>query len=113
MYEKYKSPIISVGINRKSPYRCFELNRDMTIKPIWGWEFLVTKSRSQDNPITYFPNGAIFITSIASYKEKHTFYNDATRAYIMDYHYSIDIDDEIDLILAEILMKIIMEDHEN
>jgi CMP-N-acetylneuraminic acid synthetase len=61
--------------------------------------------RSQDLPLTYIPNGAIYIASVNTIKSKQGFYNFDTLAYIMGREDSIDIDEPIDLHLAELLLK--------
>jgi CMP-N-acetylneuraminic acid synthetase len=63
------------------------------------------RMRRQDLPKTYLPNGAIFITSIESLKLNHSFYCPKTKPYIMPAERSVDIDNELDLFLAEAIMK--------
>lgn len=51
----------------------------------------------QKEPIYYYPNGSIWISSKKKYLEDETFYTKKTIAYIMDKLFSYDIDDDIDL----------------
>ena len=60
--------------------------------------------RRQDH-IEYIPNGAINYAKIEPYYEQGNFYGPKTIAYIMSKEDSVDIDDIIDLRLAEILLE--------
>ncbi len=53
----------------------------------------------------YCPNGAIYLGKIAKYMEKKHFYGDKSIAYIMNRLDSVDIDDELDYLVAEQVMK--------
>jgi len=53
----------------------------------------------------YSPNGAIFIGKPEAYLERGHFFGDKSIAYIMDKKSSVDIDDEIDLKLAEAIIS--------
>lgn len=53
----------------------------------------------------YTPNGAIFIGKPDEYLSRKHFYGSKSMAYIMDERSSVDIDNEIDLELAKVLMK--------
>ena len=73
------------------------------LQPIFDEKTL--KMRRQDLPQTYFPNGAIYIASVATLKKNHSFDCPKTKPYIMTADKSIDIDNEFDLFLAETLLK--------
>jgi CMP-N-acetylneuraminic acid synthetase len=60
---------------------------------------------SQDLVKLYYPNGAIYMCRTEWFREFKTFYTNNTFAYRMLHERSIDIDYEIDLKLAELLME--------
>lgn len=59
----------------------------------------------QLNQKYYVPNGAIYILDRQLLLEKRTYYTNNTVAYVMGSEESIDIDHEIDFMLAELLME--------
>ena len=63
------------------------------------------KSRRQELPTYYRINGAIYICQVDYYLENGDLYNEKSYAYIMDKKNSIDVDDEMDFIIAETLLK--------
>lgn len=81
------------------PFWSFTTTEDFT--PLMGWEFF--RTRSQDLPAAYEPNGALFI--ISPEKLDEGFYTPQTRAYIMPGERSIDIDTLTDFTIAEALLK--------
>jgi len=62
-------------------------------------------TRRQDAPEVYRLNGAVYVTHRDVIMKQNRVMGDDTRAYIMPVERSIDIDTEIDLKLAELLMK--------
>jgi len=72
-------------------------------------EFLpeeVRNLRSQDLPIRYRINGALYLSRIKTLLQAGTFiYGQGQFAHIMDAYSSIDIDTEIDFMLAETVMR--------
>ena len=62
--------------------------------------------RSQDLPPYYRLNGAIYVNELKLLRDqKSLFPNKGSVAYIMERDASLDIDSEIDLRLAEIILK--------
>ncbi len=59
----------------------------------------------QDHPKVYVVNGAIYIADCTWLLNKRIFRSRETLAYVMPRERSIDIDDEIDLLLVESLIK--------
>lgn len=53
----------------------------------------------------YTPNGAIFLAKPEAYRLRQHFFGERSLAYVMDRHSSVDIDDEIDFLLAQVLME--------
>ena len=94
--------VVSVCEIEHTPYWSFKIE-DGYLKPIFGEEYL--KKRRQELPKVYIPNGAIFITTPDILKKYRSFYCERTVPYIMPIERSVDIDNEIDFLLAEILIK--------
>lgn len=62
--------------------------------------------RSQDLPTYYRLNGALYICRISKLlEEKSLFLKDKIFAYIMDKESSVDIDEKLDFLLAEVLLR--------
>lgn len=62
-------------------------------------------SNRQENRNYYIPNGAIYILDTELLKKERTYYCENTVAYIMDGKESVDIDNELDFMMAEVLLK--------
>jgi len=71
--------------------------------------FLISEThnkRSQDLPVYYRLNGAIYIINIKRLlAEKKFLLSDNCYAFKMDGHSSVDIDNDLDFLLAEIILK--------
>ena len=94
--------VISMCKVDHSPYWCFRFDND-DFKPLFGDEYL--RIRRQELPEIYRPNGAIYITSLSNLYKNKEFYCDNIIPYIMPAERSIDIDEEIDFLIAEQLIK--------
>ncbi len=94
--------VVSVCANAKSPYwmKIIENGKFKDIFPNHQ-----DYKRRQDLPTTYHLNGAVYINRTSFLYKTKSFFNDDTFAYIMDKTSSIDIDEEIDLLFAEFLLK--------
>jgi len=95
--------VVSVCEAEPSPYWSFKIERGY-LKPIFGENYL--RMRRQKLPKLYVPNGAIEISRPEILHKYRSFYCKETTPYVMPPERSIDIDSEIDLKLAELLMKI-------
>ena len=73
------------------------------LKPILGDKYL--KQRSQDLTKVYVPNGALYVFTPKNLLKYKSFYAKDLLPYIMSSQRSMDIDREIDLKLAELIMK--------
>lgn len=62
------------------------------------------ENRRQDAEPLVIPNGAIYISSLGSIRKNQSFFPPNTRAWLMPAERSIDIDDELDWILAEAIL---------
>ena len=94
--------IISVCETDHSPLWCntLDANHDME-------HFLpepARQARSQDLPVYYRLNGAIYLANITRFRKEKTFFMKGSRALVMDREHSVDIDTLPDLLLAEQLL---------
>ena len=62
-------------------------------------------TRRQDAPPVYRPNGAVYVTRYSLLMEQSRVLGDDTRAVIMDFRHSINIDTIWDLKLAEVILQ--------
>lgn len=61
------------------------------------------QSRSQDLEELFCPTGSIWISTVASLKQHHSFYAPGYEAFVLDWVAALDIDDMDDLLMAEAL----------
>lgn len=61
--------------------------------------------RRQDMEKVYQLNGAIYITKVGSLERNHSFYGERNIPYVMSEESSMDIDEELDLQVAELILK--------
>lgn len=62
------------------------------------------EKKRQDLEKYYRLNGAIYIATVNSFLEKNTVYGEKSFAYVMETSKSVDIDTELDFIIAEAIM---------
>lgn len=94
--------VISVCEVEHPPYWDFKIEGGH-LKPLFGEEYL--RMRRQDLPKVYVPNGAIYVSTPENLRRYKSFYCSKTIPYIMPPERSIDIDNEIDFMLAELLVR--------
>lgn len=104
LFLKEAKAIVSVCEVDHHPLWANTLPEDGCMKDFIRQE-IMNKNR-QELPVFYRLNGAIYLAYCDYIKEQKSFLGEKTFAYIMPRERSIDIDKEIDLRLAEILMKI-------
>jgi len=97
--------IISVTNYEFPPQLALEIDGDGKIKD-WHeskpWQS--GNSRSQDHKPLYRPNGALYGMKWDSFRQHRNFYLGNIGSFYMEREYSVDIDNEIDLKLAETLI---------
>jgi N-acylneuraminate cytidylyltransferase len=91
--------VISVCQTVPSPFWTFKVE-DRYLTPLLGKMYL--EMRRQDLPLTYVPNGAIYISRPQELYIYKSFYCNKALPYVMPLDRGVDIDDEIDFVLAEI-----------
>ncbi len=102
MFLKNKCDSVISFYESSFPLQGFKMEKKY-LKPILGNKYL--KTRRQDLPKTYLPNGALYVFTPRDLLKYKTFYPEKILPYIMPSDRSIDIDHEIDLKLAELIIK--------
>lgn len=98
LHQNGHRPVISVCDVDHNPYWTITMT-ERGMEPAFGWE-LFSKGKKDG---LYCPNGAVFVMSWKDLRERKTFYTDRSLLYRMPKERGIDIDEEIDFILAESL----------
>lgn len=84
------------------PFWALEAQPDGTLAPFWGCDVM---RKTQELPRLVRPNGAIAIANVQSLRRERTFYAPGLIGYSMPRLRSIDVDEPIDLALAEWLLN--------
>ncbi|MBT1247035.1 MULTISPECIES: acylneuraminate cytidylyltransferase family protein [unclassified Thermosipho (in: thermotogales)] len=108
LFEKDANSIVSVCEVEHSPLFSNILPDDLSLSNFIKEE--VKNKRRQDLPKYFRVNGAIYIAKVDYFLKTKNFYGKKSYAYIMPKERSVDIDDYIDLKLAEVLLE---ENYEN
>ncbi|MBT6774377.1 aminotransferase class III-fold pyridoxal phosphate-dependent enzyme [Candidatus Woesearchaeota archaeon] len=61
--------------------------------------------RRQDLGEVYFPEGTVYISEVEAFKQKKTFYHQLTMGYPVKRYQQFEIDEEMDMVVIEALMK--------
>lgn len=100
--QKNESSLVSVCEVDENPILMRTIEEDR-LKPIIS--FNGDNLRRQELPKFYIFNGAIYISKVSIILEDKTMVDEKSYAYIMDKNKSVDIDNLLDLKLAEYIMK--------
>ena len=92
--------LMSVTFSRQSPYWTQVIQNGMLVPFMNDVPF----SRRQDLPITYYPNGAIYMVTVNQLLETGHLHTDLCLPMVMTESESIDIDTELDFRVAELHM---------
>lgn len=103
MDKKKADSIISLCEADHSPELCNTLPENKSLTSFWKNNS--KGKRRQDLPIFYRINGAIYLAKTSFFIEDHNIYRDNCYAYLMNKRDSVDIDDELDFIIAETIMS--------
>lgn len=101
-FSKDCNSVISVCEPDHPPYWNLIIENNY-LKPAFDKRYF--KIRRQDLPKTYMPNGAVYISKTDYIKQNHNFYGDRTLPFFMPKERSVDIDTEIDFIVADAIIK--------
>lgn len=102
MEEKQADSVISVCRAEHSPLLCNTLNEEGSMQ---GFIDMNVVGRRQTCAAYYQLNGAIYIQKTDVLMEKKDLYGEKSYAYIMSSEHSVDIDSELDFIIAEAIMN--------
>jgi len=94
--------VVSVTSTGHPPYWALRIQRGF-LSPAFDPRYL--RSRRQDLPETYIPNGAIYISSPRAIRRNGGFLGPRARPLLMPPERSVDVDTELDLALVEVLMS--------
>ena len=94
--------VVSVCEVEHSPYWSFKIEKGH-LKTLFEEEY--GRMRRQDLPKVYSPNGAIYVSTPEILHNYKDFYCNYIIPYIMPIERSVDIDNEVDFMLAELLVK--------
>ncbi|MEH6456399.1 MAG: acylneuraminate cytidylyltransferase family protein [Cocleimonas sp.] len=104
LISKEADAIVSVCECEHSPLWTNTLSESMSMEQFIGDE--IKNTRSQDLPLSYRLNGAIYLSKVSRFYEENTlFLSSNIFAYVMDNESSVDIDHELDFLLAETILK--------
>jgi len=95
--------LVTVCESSKSPFWSQIISPDDLLQPLIPVNEQVT--RRQDLPKTFDINGAFYICDTSLYRRTRTFLNHRTAYYLMAKEDSIDIDTELDFIIAETVQQ--------
>lgn len=95
--------IISVMECHITPLWMNVLSQDHSMKNFISED--IKKKNRQELPTYYQLNGALFLARWEFMKQKKSWYGEKSYAYIMPRERSVDIDDEIDLVLVKALLE--------
>ena len=99
--DRHAPAVVSVTESPCHPAWTYRVESDATMRP-----FLETAAtRRQDLPSAFCLNGAVYAATHQSLIEARSFMGEQTLAYLMPRERSVDIDDAVDLALAEALLR--------
>lgn len=99
---KNATGVVAVCEVDHSPLACNTLPEDNSLD---GFIDLNKVGRRQDNGTFYRVNGAIYIQKTPLLMDSVSIYGAGSYAYVMDKRHSVDIDDEMDFLIAETLTR--------
>ncbi len=102
LFSKKAKAVVSVCLSEHHPYKANTLPTDGSMKNFARGD--IANNNRQELPTYYRENGAIYLFYCDYVKKRKGFFGNETFAYIMPQERSIDIDSEIDIKIAEILL---------
>jgi CMP-N,N'-diacetyllegionaminic acid synthase len=103
--ERQADSVISVFPAPSHPYWMRRLDEDGRMSDFMQWPEKSGYLRRQVLPPAYAMNGAIYILRSESLREKRTYFTDRTYGYLMPAARSLDVDNKIDLQIADLLLR--------
>jgi len=102
MNNKNANAVVSLCEVDHSPLYTGKVSEDLRID---GFIKKDIGHRRQELPKYYRLNGAIYLSKVDYFRKYQDLYKESCYAYLMDKEHSLDIDDEIDFLTAEIFQK--------
>jgi len=102
--EKNASSVVSMSPTEHSPLLTTTIRKDETLSEFYA-SLQKVPPRSQDMPVYYRLNGALYIVKIDQYLQEKTLFCDPGFAYLMPMERSIDIDNRTDFIECQTLIN--------
>ena len=102
MKGKNANSIVSLCEVDHSPLQCNVLPEDLSLDTFIRDD--AKGKRRQDLPLYYRFNGAIYLAKVPFFMSDHDIYRERCFAYVMDKINSIDIDDELDFLIASAIL---------
>ncbi|KOS66678.1 acylneuraminate cytidylyltransferase [Lysinibacillus contaminans] len=93
---------VSVTESDKSPYWMYKIENDKMV-PLLKQEKRIV--RRQELPKVYALNGAVYVGKVKKLVQRKSFIDASTKAYVMKFSNSLDIDTELDLLFANIILE--------
>ena len=100
------SPLLAYAFDETFSYGGDRVSMQVALKR--GYPELYPKDgylRRQSLPTMYRTNGAIYLVNVARFEQNHNYYDKNCYAYIMPQENSIDIDSELDFVIAEAVLR--------
>jgi len=95
------SSCVSVCEVDQHPYWMYEIRKNEILIPFFQNKI----ARRQELPKIFTLNGAVYIASIKKILQQKTFLSDDTLGYVMNKEDSIDIDNQLDLLIIDAILK--------
>ncbi len=94
--------VISVSaMDDVHPARMYRLGEDGVLEPLWSeWE----TAQRQDLPVVYYRNGALYAVRRRALIDHRSLMAGRKRAYVMPREQLVNVDDERDLLIADLLV---------
>lgn len=86
----------------KSPYKMYRLSDDGMATPVLA---IPPSFRDQDLPAVHASNGAVYVVDVECLRRSRSFVAEPMPAHEMPKDRSVDVDDEIDFLLADLLLR--------
>lgn len=103
LHEKQSDSIVSVCECEHHPYYTNVLPEDFCMRNFVKDE--IKNTNRQELPVHYRLNGAVYAANVEFFCQSKYIIGDNTYAYVMPKESSVDIDEEIDFVIAEALLR--------
>ena len=101
--ERRADSVISVTVANHPPSWAKKINKQGVLENFLDDD--IDNRNRQENEVTYVPNGAVFVLRVELLRNYDTYYSKKTYPFIMPKERSIDIDDQVDFVVAEFLYE--------